>query len=176
MAHLVRFPKTHVVHLTPGEMAIADQEGRARQDAIERRGAKSNGPDPNNRDRLRGERGNIIGVMGEIAFAKWSGLPWVASKGADYDDQGYDVGNCEVRTRRLDSDRNLTLKASAAQKYSPNRIYVLAWASHKNSAVRLIGYTTLGTIVDYGNFRTDWNAWVLNWKLLVDLEELNAQR
>ena len=70
---------------------------------------------------------------------------------------------------------DLTVKASAQFKYKPDRIYVLAWASPNNNIVRLVGYTTLGFIVDYGQFRADWDAFVLSWKLLVDLEDFNAR-
>ena len=171
MGTVLPMPRTKVIGLTPGELTLARTEAEARQAAIRARGATSNGP------ANQSVENDLLGVMGEIAYAKWSGLPWVASKGADYDDQGFDVGNCEVRTRRLHSTGlDLTVKASAQQKYSPDRIYVLAWASPKNNLVRLVGYTTLGFIVDYGTFRHDWNAWCLPWRLLVDLEELHAQR
>jgi hypothetical protein len=171
MGTILPLPRTKVIGLTPGEMATARSEAEARQAAIRARGAISNGPANQSIDN------DMIGVMGEMAFAKWSGLPWVASKGADYDEQGYDVGNCEVRTRRLQSGGlDMTVKASAQNKYGPDRIYVLAWASPTNNLVRLVGYTNLGFIVDYGTFHHTWNAWVLPWRLLIDLEELNAQR
>jgi hypothetical protein len=171
MGTILPLPRTKVIGLTPGELATARSEAEARQAAIRARGATSNGPANQSIDN------DMIGVMGEMAFAKWSGLPWVASKGADYDEQGYDVGNCEVRTRRLHTvGLDMTVKSSAQFKYKPDRIYVLAWASPNNKNVRLVGYTTLGFIVDYGTFNHAWNAWVLNWKLLVDLEELNAKR
>lgn len=171
MGTILPLPRTKVIGLTPGEMTLARTEAEARQAAIRARGATSNGPTNQSIDN------DMIGVMGEIAFAKWSGLPWVASKGADYDEHGYDVGNCEVRTRRLQSaGLDMTVKASAQQKYGPDRIYVLAWASPRNNLVRLVGYTTLGFIVDYGTFHHTWNAWVLPWRLLIDLEELNARQ
>jgi hypothetical protein len=171
MGTILPMPRTKVIGLTPGEMTAARSEAEARQAAIRARGAISNGPQNQSIDN------DMIGVMGEMAFAKWSGLPWVASKGADYDEQGYDVGNCEVRTRRLQSaGLDMTVKASAQNKFGPDRIYVLAWASPRNNLVRLVGYTTLGFIVDYGTFHHTWNAWVLPWRLLIDLEELNAKR
>jgi len=170
MGTILPMPRTKVIGLTPGELTLARTEAEARQAAIRARGATSNGP------ANQSIENDLLGVMGEMAFAKWSGLPWVASKGADYDADGFDVGNCEVRTRRLHSiGLDMTVKASAQQKYKPDRIYVLAWASPKNNQVRLVGYTTLGFIVDYGTFNHAWNAYVLPWKLLVDLEELNAR-
>jgi hypothetical protein len=171
MGTILPMPRTKVVGLTPGEMTLARTEAEARQAAIRARGATSNGP------ANQSIENDMIGVMGEIAFAKWSGLPWVASKGADYDAGGFDVGNCEVRTRRLHTlGLDMTVKSSAQFKYKPDRIYVLAWASPNSKNVRLVGYTTLGFIVDYGHYRHDWDAYVLGWKLLVDLEELNAKR
>jgi hypothetical protein len=171
MGTIAKFPHTYSVTLTPGEMSLARREAGDRFHFTQQRGAISNGPTN------QSVENDVIGCMGEIAFSKWSGLPWVASRGADYDSQGYDVGNCEVRTRRMHSTGlDLTVKASAQFKYKPDRIYVLAWASPNNNIVRLAGYTTLGFIVDYGHFRPDWDAFVVSWKLLVDLEDFNAQR
>lgn len=162
-------PTPIYVQLTDEQCRLADREGKARNDAATSRHARSNGP--------QGDfvRQNIIGVRGEIAFATWSGLPWVASRGADYDDTTADVGNCEVRTRRVNSDGNMTVKVSAFDKYEPSRVYVLAWAHERSPIVRLIGYTSLGDIFEYGTLNPKWNAMVLPWQQLADLRSLNAR-
>lgn len=162
-------PTPIYVQLTDEQCRLADREGRARTDAIYARGAISNGPSG---DRYRQDQ---LGVRGEIAFATWSGLPWVASRGAAYDDTTADVGNCEVRTRRVNSDGNMTVKVSAFDKYEPSRLYVLAWAHERSPIVRLIGYTSLGDIFEYGTLNPKWNAMVLPWQQLADLRSLNAR-
>ena len=154
------------ITLDTAQLALAQREGRARNTAATARGARSNGPAGDF------ERQHILGAIGEIAFATWSGLPWVASRGADYDDTTADVGNCEVRTRRTSSDRNMTVKLSAIDKYKPGRIYVLTWAHEKSRLVQLVGYTTLGTIFEYGQRNNRLNAMVLPWQDLVDLRSL----
>lgn len=162
-------PTPIYIRLSDAECRLADREGRARTDAILARGATSNGPAG---DRYRQDQ---LGVRGEIAFATWSGLPWVASRGAAYDDTTADVGNCEVRTRRVNSDGNMTVKLSAFDKYEPSRIYVLAWAHERSPIVRLIGYTSLGDIFEHGTLNPKWNAMVLSWQQLADLRSLIAR-
>lgn len=152
--------------LSPDEMEVARLEGQARHDATQRRGARNNGPQG---DFLTQ---HVLGVMGEIAFSKWSGLPWTASKGGTYDALTPDVGNCEVRTRSTNSDRDMTVKANAQNKYPPSRIYVLTWAHPKMRRVLLVGYTSLGEIFDHGAYRKDWNAMVYPWQNMIDLRTL----
>ena len=157
------------VTLTGPQQALARREGQARNTAAMARGARSNGP--------AGDfvRQHILGVLGELAFATWSGEAWTASRGADYDDQTADVGNCEVRTRRSTSDRNMTVKLSAFDKYLPSRLYVLTWAHETSRLVQLVGYTSLGTIFEYGRRDDRLNAMVLRWQDLVDLRSLYAK-
>ena len=159
-------PTAIMVDLTPIELMTARTEAQARFDAIQARRAKSNGPTNQSVDN------DMIGVMGEMAFSKWSGLPWTASKGATYDSLGADVGELEVRTRRMDSDKHLTLKFSAQYKYPNTRLYVLAWATPYDPMVYLVGYTSLEMIRVYGEIRNDWSCYSYNYKDLNDLREL----
>ena len=159
-------PTAIMVDLGYDELITAINEGHARYEATQARRAKSNGP------RNQSPDNDTIGVMGEMAFAKWSGLPWTASKGAIYDSLGADVGELEVRTRRMNSDKNLTLKLSAASKYDGDRLYVLAWATMYDPMVYLVGYTSLEMIRVYGEIRNDWSCYSYNYKNLNDLREL----
>ena len=159
-------PTAIMVDLGYDELITAINEGHARYEATQARRAKSNGP------RNQSPDNDTIGVMGEMAFAKWSGLPWTASKGATYDSLGADVGELEVRTRRMNSDKHLTLKFSAQYKYPDSRLYVLAWAAVYDPMVYLVGYTSLEMIRVYGEIRNDWSCYSFNYKDLNDLREL----
>ena len=95
-------------------------------------------------------RQDIIGVMGELAFAQWSGLPWTAVRGFGYDKRSGDVGKIEVRTRRHETDRDLFVKRSKFKTQTPSTIYVLTWATENYDVVDVIGWTTLGRIATFG--------------------------
>lgn len=159
-------PKPIPISLTAEQMDTVHLEAAARQASIHARHATSNGTT------AQPLLSDVLGVMGELAFSTWSGLPWTASRGADYDDQTPDVGNCEVRTRNPKSGRDLVIKASAQTKYPPNRFYILAWAFPETTRVELVGYTTLGTVFDYGTFHERMNAMVFPWQDLADMRFL----
>lgn len=140
MADLIR------VDLSTAQMELAAKEGRARRAAAETYGHQTLGPstDPAGQD--------IVGVIGELAFAKWSRLPWTAGRRGAIEHQP-DVERYEVRTRRLHSDRELFVKNKKQLTQPPSQRYVLVWASESSPIAYLVGWTTLGDIMEFGYTR-----------------------
>jgi len=163
-------PKPLQIVLTATQIELAHQEGQQRYEAIHARNAK-----PHNQV-IAPPANYVLGTMGEIAFAEWSGLEWTASKGADYRPGEPDVGNCEVKTRSHNSDRMIFARLSEYNYYKPTRLYVLAWATINEPVVDLVGYTTLGTIVDHGTWRRNWTCYMLPTEYLIDLRTLNDHK
>ena len=157
-------PTPILVTLTAEEFEMAQTEGAARWKSVTDRNAKGTGLPSQSRY-------HTIGVLGEVAFAKWSGLPWLAPKGANYIRECSDVGTMEVKTRYLGSGPDIYARFNEVDKYSPDQLYVLAWSDAKRK-VYLVGYTSLGTIVDYGTYDPRWEAYILPWQNCCDLKEL----
>jgi hypothetical protein len=156
------------ITLTLDQMRLAKTEAEARQRAVEARKGRSLGPSKNPLGQ------NIIGVMGELAFATWSGLPWTASRGAALSEQ-LDVGNCEVRTRRRATDQDLFVKNNKFGKQSPSTFYVLAIADEGNPEVILVGWTILAMIFEYG-YPRQFDCTGYPKDQLCDMEVLHAKR
>jgi hypothetical protein len=155
------------ITLTSHQMDIAHDEAMARYRAARARQATAHN------QYASPIESELRGIMGELAFAQWSGLPWSASKGSDYRPGEPDVGNCEVKTRKPGYDLFARLKEFTY--YKPNRFYVLAWATVGDPVVELVGYSTLGFIHDYGQWRDDMKSFLLPWQLTIDVEELYAR-
>ena len=131
------------VRLTDYEMAECIREAHERQRAVKARQAQSNGPTVNPIEQ------DLVGILGEVAFAKWSGQRPTAPQGQHFN-QNTDFPNCEVRTRSKKSGGTLFVKNKKFNQQPPSTIYVLAWADPQSLDVELVGWTTLGTIADYG--------------------------
>lgn len=132
------------VYLTFDQMNLAKQEGFLRRKKAVERGDKTLGP---SRDPLGQD---IVGVLGELAFATWSGLPWTAGRRGDIRNDRNDVGTCEIRTRRRATDQDLFIKKWKIGRQQPSTIYVLAIADIDVYEVLLRGWTTLDRIAEFG--------------------------
>lgn len=155
------------VELTAEQFALARAEGRARQQKAMTESHVSHGVSHHPL------RQNIVGAMGEIAFSEWSGIAWTAAKGGIIDTRP-DVGQIEVRTRRHESDRDLFVKPKKINTQKPSQIYVLAWATENCCTVSLVGWTTLGDIMENGYDRTDTVGY--RWRDLRSMSELKADQ
>jgi hypothetical protein len=83
-----------------------------------------------------------IGIMAEMAVAKWRGVD--PGSFFDYDPRRSDVDGLQVKATR--PKLNLLVKASDVGVHPPSRPYVLCWVQAGEPVVQLVGWAILGHI------------------------------
>ena len=111
----------------------------------------------------------MIGVLGEAAVAEWTGLPWTGRMGGNYDPAIRDVDPYEVKTS--DGIKDLWIRGTTEDMRSPSQVYIKAIVVAYNT-VELIGWATLGYVVDHAEYRRAQDCYVLPAHELQPMETL----
>jgi len=115
---------------------------------------------------------HIQGTRGELAVARYLGLPWTGEgpNGRDHKDVGDYV---EVRTTSYSN--NLIVKHVEQLKNDASTPYVLVW--HRGQAtIQIIGWITLGDALDVGEHYEQRGIWYsrVHYPTLRDIKELQC--
>ena len=156
-----------VVRLSDAQMVEVRAEAiRRRDNAMEQR--RQN----HNRTRMsesRMQQIEMIGVLGEAAVAAWTGLPWTGRMGGHYNPAIRDVDPYEVKTS--DGIKDLWIRGTTEHIRPPSQVYIKAIVVAYNT-VELIGWTTLGYVVDEAEYRRGQDCYVLPAHELQPMETL----
>jgi hypothetical protein len=115
------------------------------------------------------EQIETIGVLGEVAVAEWTGLPWTGRMDGNYNPAIRDVDPYEVKTSAKIKD--LWIRGNAFESRPPSQIYIRAIVVAYN-AVELIGWASLGYVVDEAEYRKGDDCYVLPANQLQPMETL----
>ena len=145
-----------VVRLSEERMIDVRHEAiRGREDAMKKRRLNHNRTlmSPNQLQQIE-----TIGVLGEVAVAEWTGLPWTGRLSGNYDPAIRDVDPYEVKTSS--GIKDLWIRGTTEDMRPPSQVYIKAIVVAYNT-VELIGWTTLGYVVDYAEYRRGQDCYVL---------------
>jgi len=125
-----------------------------------------------NRTRMSTERMyeiEYIGAIGEAAVSVWTGLPWTGSYRGPFDPNIRDVDPYEVKTsERL---RDLWIRGTTVDTRLSDQIYIRALYKDYRT-VELVGWSSLGMIVDYGHWSAAHDCWIYDADRLQPMETL----
>jgi hypothetical protein len=111
----------------------------------------------------------LIGVLGEAAVAEWTGLPWTGRMGGHYNPAIRDVDPYEVKTSC--GIRDLWIRGTTEDMRPPSQIYIKAILIIDNT-VELIGWASLGYVVEHAEYRRAQDCYVLPANQLQPMETL----
>ena len=123
-----------IVHLSPKDQTAANVEGRARYARNRRKLADKLG----DRGRAMGEHPDLIGAGGELAVARWLGVPWTEAEIKRPGKRG-DVAGLNVRARaphdqRLPiRDRDSRRQPAVLVVANPPRYWIRGWIMPKEA-------------------------------------------
>jgi hypothetical protein len=153
------------IRLTPAELMTVGWIASGRRFETAKRGAQHYG------DHQRNFESEFIGVKGEIAFRRVTGLPWSENSAPfDTDFPGY-----EIKTRSVLTGRDLFLKykdIDGPDKKPPSTIYVLAWTLFDHSIVKLVGWHRLDHIANHPKAQDVNKHLCLPYRELRSMEDL----
>lgn len=150
------------IRLTPADLMAVGWVASGRRFNAENRNALHHGNNP------RTFESEFVGVKGEIAFRRMTGLPWSEeSSPFETDFPGY-----EIKCRNVTFGRDLFIKHKHAQNDAPSTIYVLAWTLFDHSLVQFVGWDILDDIVNHPKLREVNGDLCLPYRELRPMEEI----
>jgi hypothetical protein len=160
-------PDLVIVRLSDAQMI------EVRGEALHRRNYSSQRQFRNHNDKVMTQnemlRIETIGVLGEAAVAEWTGLPWTGRMDGNYDPTIRDVDPYEVKTSA--GVKDLWIKGNTQEFRPPSQVYIRAVVIGAD-LVELIGWATLGYVVDYAPYRRNHDCYVLPAHDLQPMETL----
>ena len=156
-----------VVRLSDAQMVEVRTEAiRRRENAIQQRRLNHNRT-PMSANQM--QQIETVGVLGEAAVAEWTGLPWTGRMAGHYNPAIRDVDPYEVKTSS--GIKDLWIRGTTQEMRPPSQVYIKAIVVAYNT-VELIGWTTLGYVVDEAEYRRSQDCYVLPAHELQPLETL----
>ena len=115
------------------------------------------------------EQIETIGVLGEVAVAELTGMPWTGRMDGNYNPAIRDVDPYEVKTSAKIKD--LWIRGTTEDMRPPSQVYIKAIVVAYNT-VELIGWASLGYVVDEAEYRRNQDCYVLPANQLQPMETL----
>ena len=156
-----------LVRLSDAQMIDVRGEAIRRRDNAMKQRRQNHNRTPMSASRM--QQIEMIGVLGEAAVAEWTGLPWTGRMGGHYDPNIRDVDPYEVKTS--DGIKDLWIRGTTEDMRPPSQVYIKAVVVTYNT-VELIGWASLGYVVDHAEYRRAQDCYVLPANQLQPMETL----
>ena len=156
-----------IVHLSDAQMIDVRGEAIRRRDNAMKQRRQNHNRSPMSASRM--QQIEMIGVLGEAAVAEWTGLPRTGRMGGHYDPNIRDVDPYEVKTS--DGIKDLWIRGTTEDMRPPSQVYIKAVVVAYNT-VELIGWASLGYVVDNAEYRRNQDCYVLPANQLQPMETL----